>query len=131
MKRFTISFTIVVAAVLLVVASPMIFWRIWDGYHAPQARHAVAAAVEALVRGDVVPQLHLRQEVSQADLSQAFSAGYKVVKDDPIGLTLNGYEVLVRVRSGDQYNFDVYKAHGEWQLDCCSHSSADETRARQ
>ncbi len=126
MKRALIFLAIVFGCILLLLASPLIFWRLWDGYHAPRARRAVAAAVDHLVHGEVVPQLHLRPSVSQAELSQAFSAGYTVVRHDPIGMFLNAYEVMVRASGGDQYNFDAYKLHGEWQLDCCTHVSAEE-----
>ena len=84
------------------------------------------AAATALSRGDLLPQLRLRQSVPRSGLSQAFATGREVVGYDSIGLAVNAYEIQLRVANGDLYVFDAFKLHGEWTLDCCNHATAEE-----
>ena len=127
-RILAVALLAIVLVIVTVAVSPAIFWRVWDGYPGPQAKRAVAVAAARLAKGELVSSLRLRPSVAQADLSAAFASGFEVTGFDPIGLSLNGYEVMVRVKNGDQYNFDVYKSEGEWQLDCCSHWRVEELK---
>ena len=58
-------------------------------------------------------------------------SGWRVSGHDAILLSLNGYEIKVRVHGDGQYNFDANRFDGSWHLTCCSHWSEEEIRERE
>ena len=131
MKKTVRRVVIATASIVLLAISLPLGWYCWDHYHGAQAERTVAAAAAALGRGESVPQLRINASLSRSELAAAFAAGYQVVGYDPIGLAINAYEIKGRVANGDYYNFDAYKVHGEWQLDCCGHGSPKRAKAKQ
>ncbi len=131
MWRFICFLILISVGVLLLAACPVIFWQIWDGYHAPQAEEAVAAASKALARGEVPPNVLFYASVDRRALSRAFAPGWHISGHDAIGLSLNGYEIKVRVLGDGQYNFDASRFDGSWHLTCCSHWSEEDILDRE
>jgi hypothetical protein len=115
----------------LVVASPAIFWQVWDGHYAPQAERAVADASSALAHGETPRNTSFYPTVDRAALSRSFSRGWHLSGHDAIGLSLNGYEIKVRVAGDGQYNFDASRSDGSWYLSCCTHWSEEDIRDRE
>ncbi len=130
MKRIIVFPILIFGGLLLLVASPLIFWQAWDGYWAPRAEEAVAAASKALARGDVPGNVLVYASVDRPALSKALASGFHVSGHDAIGLSLNGYEIKVRVPGDGQYNFDASRINGSWELACCSHWSEEDILSR-
>ncbi len=131
MSRFAIFRILVVGGILLLAASPAIFWQGWNGHYAPRAERAVADASNALARGETPANIRFYSAVDRSALSRSLSRGWRVSGHDAIGLSLNGYEIKVRVAGDGQYNFDASRFGDSWQLMCCSHWSEEDIRGRE
>jgi hypothetical protein len=131
MSRFAMFLILVVCGVILLAASPVMFWWMWDGYYAPRAEQAVAAASNVLARGETPPNVTFYPTVDRSALGRSFASGWRVSGHDAILLSLNGCEIKVRVHGDGQYNFDANRFDGSWHLTCCSHWSEEEIRERE
>ena len=104
-----------VVIVALAVVSPLLVLAGYTEYWMKGAEGAVTAAADAIAHGRSVPGLDVEPSVAAA-----LRGGYEVVGFDNIGLGFRAYEVKVRVRDGDQYNFDAIHHDGGWRLSCCT-----------
>jgi len=115
----------ILRAILVVSLLPGLLLIVGGGYQAywvHGAKRAVTTAADALVKGETVPDLALNGDSA---IAQELARGYRVTGYDNIGFGFRAYEVMVRVASGDQYNFVAIHDNGRWQLSCCGRHPRD------
>src|SRR5262245_29231595 len=108
-----------VVVVAVAVVFPFLLFAGYTRYWVKGAEAAVTAAAGAIADGRSVPGLDVDPRKA-AQVAAALRGGYRVVGLDNIGLGFRAYEVKVRVRDGDQYNFDAIHQDGSWRLSCCT-----------
>lgn len=108
---------------LIVVASlsisPIVLLTGYSWYWTRCAEAAVAQAAAAIASGLTLPGLEV-EPLDLAGITAALRTGYEVVGLDNIGLGFRAYEVKIRVRNGDQYNFDAHHESDGWKVACCN-----------
>lgn len=119
MTRPTKAVIVVAGVVLAAFAALAGYTSYWE----KGAENAVAGAAHAIAEGRTLPGLDVEPEVA-ATVAAALRGGYDVVGFDNIGFGFRAYEVKVRVRGGDQYNFDAIHGENGWGVSCCHHFRA-------
>ncbi len=118
-------FRISIALVLLL----SVLWvggRLYSDYWMREAGEAVDSAVAAIADGETPANVGFDKSFDVTELSEALSAGSRIVGFDNIPFGFRDYEVMIRVSNGDQYNFDAFHRNGAWALTCCNHWEAAE-----